>query len=157
MEIFTPLFWLIVGIALMLLEIAAPGFILFFFGIGGLITALAALLGIESISLQMTIFIVTSLVTLIIFRKKFKNIFRGEYKLATKSGDEQFSDYVGKRAEVIEEINPNGLGGKVEFRGTLWNASSDGFIAKGKIVEIISRDNLNLKVKEVPEENNSNL
>ncbi|HPS65737.1 MAG TPA: NfeD family protein [Ignavibacteria bacterium] len=149
MELFSALFWLIVGVGLMLLEIAAPGFILFFFGIGGLVTALAVLLGVDNIALQMIIFIVVSLLTLILFRKKWKNVFRGEVKLAKGTGDEQFDDYKGKRAAVKKAIDPEGLGGKVEFHGTLWNATSDTFIPEGSIVEIISRANLVLKVKKV--------
>lgn len=151
MEIFSPLFWLIIGLALMLLEMAAPGFILFFFGIGGLVTSLVALIGLEDIALQMVIFIVTSLVTLLLFRKKWKNIFKGGYKLAKASGDEQFDDYVGKRAIVKKDINPEGIGGKIEFHGTLWNAIADTFIAEGKTVEIISRENLVYKVREINE------
>jgi membrane protein implicated in regulation of membrane protease activity len=149
MEIFSPLFWLIIGLALMLLEMAAPGFILFFFGIGGLVTSLVALIGLEDIALQMVIFIVTSLVTLILFRKKWKNVFKGGYKLAKTTGDEQFDDYIGKRAIVKKDINPEGIGGKIEFHGTLWNAIADTFIAEGKTVEIISRENLVYKVREV--------
>ena len=154
MEVFSPLFWLIVGIGLMILEIAAPGFILLFFGIGGLATALAALLGVEDISLQMVIFIIVSLFTLILFRKKWKNVFRGDYKLAKGTGEEQFDDIIGKRAAVKKAIDPSGINGKVEFHGTLWNATAETYIPEGSIVEIIARDNLVLNVKKIESENN---
>ncbi len=48
-----PLFWLIIGVMLLFLELAVPGFILFFFGVGALLTSLGAYLFHLSLSWQL--------------------------------------------------------------------------------------------------------
>lgn len=149
----TPLVWFVAGVIFFLAELAIPGFIIFFFGIGAWATGIAALLGLENLTIQLLIFISVSLISLIIFRKKGKNIFRGKVNDSTGVDDELQTEFIGKKVKVINEIVPGGVQGKVEFRGTLWNAESDEKIEKGKIVEIISRKNLTLIVKPAQNQN----
>ena len=63
-----------------------------------------------------------------------------------ESVDELLQEFVGKKAVVTREINPQN-GGKVEFHGTNWNAEADEKIDKGTSVEIIGKNNITLKVK----------
>ena len=51
------LYWLIIGVMLFFLEMALPGFILFFFGLGAMITALVAWVLPIAISWQLALFI----------------------------------------------------------------------------------------------------
>lgn len=140
------LIWLIVGIVLLLAEVIMPGFIIFFFGIGALITSLSAyIFNIESVNIQIIIFIVSSLLSLILLRKFFGKLFRGKVDSLKELKDE----YIGKRAIVVHEIKPNSLKGKIEFNGTLWEADSDFFIDKDSVVEITGRRDLTLIVKPV--------
>lgn len=145
---FSALFWLILGVAFMLIEMALPGFIIFFFGIGALVVSGAVLLGLEDINIQMLIFIFTSLITLIIFRKKGKKYFEGKVTGKNQT-DETIENIIGQKARAVTDIIPGGIDGKVEFHGTLWNAVSDERIEKDSVLEIISRDNLTLKVKKI--------
>ena len=136
--------WFIAGIFFLLTEILLPGFIIFFFGIGGLVTSLFTyIFNIDSIIVQILIFISSSVLSLVFLRNTFSKLFRGKV-----SGDKVLEDeFVGKRAVVIHEIIPDSLSGKVEFNGTNWEAKSDSFIDKGTVVEIIERKDLKLIVK----------
>ncbi|MCB0728693.1 MAG: NfeD family protein [Ignavibacteria bacterium] len=138
------LIWFIVGIFFLLAEILLPGFVIFFFGIGGLVTSLFTyLFNIDSLIVQIIIFITSSVLSLIFLRKTFSKLFRGNV-----SGDKVLKDeFIGKKALVIHEIVPDSLNGKVEFNGTNWEAKSDIFIEKGTVVEIIERKDLKLIVK----------
>jgi len=138
------LIWFIAGIFFLLTEILLPGFIIFFFGIGGLVTSLFTyIFNIDSIIVQILIFISSSVLSLVFLRNTFSKLFRGKV-----SGDKVLEDeFAGKRAVVIHEIIPDSLSGKVEFNGTNWEAKSDSFIDKGTVVEIIERKDLKLIVK----------
>ncbi|MEO8448025.1 MAG: NfeD family protein [bacterium] len=140
------LIWFVAGIFFLLAEIIMPGFIIFFFGIGSLLTALATyVFNIESVFVQIIIFIVSSVLSLIFFRKVFSKLFQGKV-----SGQKDLKDeFIGKRAIVVHEIIPNSLKGKVEFNGTNWEADSDNFIGKDSVVEIVARKDLKLIVKPV--------
>lgn len=143
------LVWFIAGIILMLLEFLLPGFVIFFFGIGAIITALFTWSGaIESTSLQFIVFIVTSVLSLVLLRNKGKKYFRGNVSEADEAGMLS-DDIIGEKVIVTEEINPAKLTGKVELHGTMWNAVSDIIIVEGELVEIISRKDLSLNVKKV--------
>jgi membrane protein implicated in regulation of membrane protease activity len=138
------LVWFIIGIFFLLAEIILPGFIIFFFGIGGLVTAIVSyLFNIESIVFQIIIFIVSSILSIVFLRNFFSKLFKGKV-----SGQKELKDeFIGKRAKVISEIKPNSLSGKVEFNGTNWEADSDYLIEKDSVVEITGRKNLKLIVK----------
>lgn len=136
--------WFATGIILMLAELALPGFVVFFFGIGALVTSLTTAMGwTESFTLQLLVFIATSMLSLFFFRRKWSKVFKGE----SSGANENMEDIIGSKAKVITGIVPGQLGGKVEFRGTTWEAESDEVIDKGEVVRIIDRRNLKLKVK----------
>jgi membrane protein implicated in regulation of membrane protease activity len=145
---FSALFWLILGVALMLIEMALPGFVIFFFGVGALVVSGAVLLGLEDVNIQMLIFIFVSLLTLIIFRKKGKKYFEGKVSGRNQT-DESIENIIGQKARTITDIIPGEINGKVEFHGTNWNAVSDEKIEKDSVCVILSRDNLTLKVKKI--------
>ena len=63
-----PLFWLIIGVILLFLELVLPGFVLFFFGMGALLASLAAYLFELSLSWQLALFIIASLASLFSLR-----------------------------------------------------------------------------------------
>jgi|WetSurMetagenome_2_1015567.scaffolds.fasta_scaffold1090218_1 inner membrane protein len=140
------LVWFIVGLVLLLSELAIPGFIIMFFGVGAWIVAILLWLGIGlSFSLQLFIFLIGSLGSLVLFRRYGKKYFKGRVNASTQS----LEDVKGEKVTVVADIVPNSLDGKVEFHGTIWNAESDVAISKGSVVEVIERNNLTLKVKEV--------
>ena len=139
------LIWFIAGLIMLLAEFAMPGLIIFFFGVGAWLVALICLFTDISINIQLTLFLIASILLLISLRKWLKNIFVGStgQKQIT---DELLQEFVGKNAVVTREINPQ-AGGKVEFHGTNWNAEADEIINRGTSVEIIGKNNITLKVK----------
>ncbi len=138
----TGLFWLIIGVMLFVMEMAVPGFVLFFFGVGAWVVAGVTWLYPISIAVQLTIFLIASLATLGIFRKFLKGSFF--------SGDDV--DVVifeeGEECEVTEAIYPPGKG-KVKFSGTFWRATADEPIEAGEIVVVEKRTNLVIHVKKI--------
>jgi inner membrane protein len=150
-EGFSALVWFIAGVAFFLLELVVPGFVIFFFGIGAWVVGIAALFGLDNLTLQLIIFLVVSILSLVLLRKKVHGIFKGkENKFDSKDDnklEEFIEDVIGKKATVINDIIPGGINGRVEFRGTQWKAEADEEIKAGSIVEITCRDNITLKVK----------
>ena len=145
-EWFKPeLIWFIAGLIMFLAEFTMPGLIIFFFGVGAWLVALICLFTDISINIQLTLFLIASILLLISLRKWLKNIFVGRTG-QKQSTDELLQEFVGKKAVVSREINPQ-AGGKVEFHGTNWNAESDEIINQGTSVEIIGKNNITLKVK----------
>ena len=146
-EFFTPaVIWFLVGLVLLLLELAIPGLIIIFFGVGAWITSLSLLifkgLGINP---QLIIFLLSSIFLLALLRKYLRKRFFGE----TKEKEEVLEDeFIGKIAQVKSSITPN-IPGKIEFKGTHWSATSNEEIPEGSSVEIIDKDNITLKVKKI--------
>jgi membrane protein implicated in regulation of membrane protease activity len=62
--------------------------------------------------------------------------------------NEDLKEFIGERAVVIEKISIKS-GGKVELHGTNWIAVADQEMEQGTVVEIVSKDNITLKVKPV--------
>jgi membrane protein implicated in regulation of membrane protease activity len=142
------LVWFLIGLVLLIAETVLPGFVIIFFGLGAWVTTLLLLLGlIDSSNIQLLVFLVSSILSLILFRKKGRRIFEGKTsgKLAP---DQSLDDIKGQKAVVIETIKPK-TGGKVEFHGTVWEAESDVPIEKGTVVQIVDRFDLTMKVKPV--------
>ncbi len=139
------LIWAIIGIVLLLSEFALPGLIVFFFGIGAIVTAGVCVFTDIGINAQLLIFIVVSILSLLCLRKWLKGMFFG-HTGAKQAGTEDMNEFIGETAVVKEKIMPK-LGGKIELHGTNWQAQADDEIEAGAVVEITEKDNLVLKVK----------
>lgn len=137
--------WFIVGLVLLILEFVLPGLIIFFFGVGAWLVALLCLLFNMSLNLQLTIFIISSVVLLIGLRKWVTRFFKG-FKNPQETAD-NIDNQLGDRAVVTKKITP--AGGKVEYHGVSWNAEADEPIEEGEAVLVIKKDNLTLKVKKL--------
>ena len=145
-EFFEPeIIWFLIGLALLLMELALPGFIVFFFGVGAWVVAAVCLFADISLNTQLLIFIGASLVSLICLRKWIKGAFLGHSK-AREDLREEMKEYIGERCVVKEAIRP-GIGGKVELHGTDWKAEAPEQIEEGAVVEIVGKENITLKVK----------
>ncbi|MFA6541948.1 MAG: NfeD family protein [Bacteroidota bacterium] len=141
------LMWFLCGLIFLIAEFMIPGFVIFFFGVGAWVVALLLWLNIDlSFTSQLFIFLLSSVISLALFRRYGKQYFQGKVKT---DDAQKFDDISGEKAVVTADIVPGGIGGKVEFHGTTWNAESDGPIARGTVVEIVERNNLTLKVKPI--------
>ena len=135
--------WVIIGVVLLILEIFTTSFYAIFFGIGALVTALFVYLGLaEEVPTQVIIFALSSIVSLLFFRKRILELF-------TKNGSE-FKEIIDEYAKVSKEIPLNGEG-KVFYRGSDWIAyRADGkSIQEGTKVLIKKIDGIKLIVEEV--------
>lgn len=111
--------WLIVGIILLLSEFLIPGFTIFFFGVGALITSLLMFFIPplqDIIWLQFIIFSLTSILSLITLRKYFNTSLKGEIF-------KEREDYLGKECKVVEALSEEKQG-RIKYQGTTWNAIS---------------------------------
>jgi len=144
--ILSPAFcWFLAGTAFFVLELALPGFIIFFFGIGAWTTALAAYFLEVSVNGQLLLFLVVSLVSLLLLRNLLNTIFAG----TRKEEDEGIQTLpVGATAEVIQPIKPPAEG-RIKYGGSLWLAVSREEIQTGEVVEILGQDGLLIRVKPI--------
>jgi inner membrane protein len=137
------LFWFFTGLGLFLLELVIPGFFIFFFGLGAWITAIVCIIGKPGTNLQIILFAVTSVLTLIALRRLIKKKFF--YSRYTESDDVE-DEFTGKEALATNDFG--GMkNGKVEFKGTTWTAESKSEIKTGQRVIIIEKDSFKLIVE----------
>ncbi|HUX20238.1 MAG TPA: NfeD family protein, partial [Spirochaetia bacterium] len=138
-----PYIWAAIGLLFMGAEFFLPGFVIFFFGLGSLVTALLSWLlpGLKShITLQILLWLASSGLSLYFLRRYFSKIFRGNIL------PNEESEYAGKTAVVLEAITPENPG-RVRFQGTSWQAISyDESFAPGDTVEILKEENLTFVV-----------
>jgi len=134
--------WIIIGFVFFLLEFVFPGLILFFFAVGAWIVAVLCLFLDLSINQQLIIFLISSVATILLFRKWLSKIL-WKRKHSTELLEDEF---LGKIAKAETAISP-GENGKVDFKGTTWQAASDDFIGKGENVIIVGNESILLLVK----------
>jgi len=144
-EIFSKpeVFWFTIGIIFFVLELVMPGFFIFFFGVGAIATALVCLLGNPGINLQIIIFLVVSVLSLLAFRKILRRAFFFKENEESKNIENEFT---GKDAVAITDFD-KGIAGKVEFKGSSWKAEANMPIKTGQIVKIIDKEDFTLKVE----------
>jgi inner membrane protein len=137
------LLWFLIGLILFLLELVVPGFIIFFFGVGAWVTALVCLISDPGANLQIIIFGVTSVLSLVALRRLIqKKFFYSRGNKAEAVEDE----FTGKEGTAITDFGKTKKG-KVEFKGTRWNAESDSDIKEGQTVVVIRKESLVLIVE----------
>lgn len=136
-----PVIWMVAGFIFFLLEFAVPGLILFFFAVGAWMVGLLSLFFDMSINTQLIIFLAGSILTILLFRNWVKKIIWVK-KTATEIEDE----FIGKTGKAASPIGP-GNDGKVDFKGTSWNARSADMIEKGENVIITGNESILLIVK----------
>jgi inner membrane protein len=137
------LFWFILGLGFFLMELIIPGFFIFFFGLGAWITALVCLLAEPSINLQIVIFAITSVLSLIWLRRIIQKKFF--YNKSAKFDDVE-DEFTGREAIAVSEFGGMKTG-KVEFKGTTWKAESTSEITNGQRVVIILKEDFKLIVE----------
>lgn len=139
--------WLVLGLVLVALEMAAAGgFYVIFFGVAALIVAALAFGGVtESLGLELLLFSVFSVSSLLLFRKP---IMRRLYKATPQADLDAIVGEVGTAAEDLDA----GKVGRVEVRGAVWTArnTSGGTLRRGERCVVVGRNELTLFIK--PEE-----
>ncbi len=143
------LWWFLIGLGVMLVELALPGFVIIFFGIGAWITALFVWLGVlENLNAQLLGFVGASIVSLLALRGWLQKTMQGRVS-DTELSDTRLDDFIGNKAKVTVAITPDSTEGRVDFRGTQWAASAKVAIPAEAMVRIVSKDNLTLRVEPI--------
>ena len=136
--------WLIIAGLFFIGEIITVGFLIFWFGIGALFAALVSLFT-SNLIIQTAVFVLSSTVLLFAtkpFVKKFVDV--------KKTNTNVFS-IIGKKALVVQKIDPIKSTGQIKLNGELWTATSENneIIDEGSEVEVIEIKGVKAIVKTV--------
>lgn len=124
------LLWLLGAVVLLVVELLTTGFIFLFFAFGALVVSLL-LLGLDlNLTLQVWIFLLTSVASLLILRKTLVGVFHGTEE------ESVFDDTPSGNATVVKEVKP-GIDGRVSFRGSFWPARAEQRFAEGDTVTVV--------------------
>jgi len=136
--------WVYAGLALMLLELVAPGFVLCFFGLSAATVGVLRFVFGEAFTAtaQVAAFSFFSLLYIALLRRFLKRVFVGE-KVESKADFENES--VGRIGKVVEAIVPP-LSGRVLLGDAEWTAIADAPVPVGADVRVVSQNNLTMKV-----------
>ena len=139
--------WLYAGAFLMLLELLAPGFVIFFFGLSAATVGLCRAAFGEAFTLtwQLAAFSVFSILYLVTLRRLLKRVFNGE---STASAVDFSHESVGRVAKVVAAIRPP-LAGRILLGDAEWSATAETEFPEGADVRIVAQDNLTMKVAAV--------
>ena len=136
--------WLMIALIAFILEIFIPSFVLFNFGIGGLMGSLAAGLNL-SLEWQIVLFSIGTLISFVLVRPIMKKYaYRGSTKYKSN-----VDAMIGRTAQVSEEIDNENNRGLVVLDGDVWQARSYNYrlIPKGTLVEVVQVNSIILIVK----------
>jgi membrane protein implicated in regulation of membrane protease activity len=111
--------WILLGLLFLGLELLLGTFFLLFAGAAALIVGLFAFIGGGPAWLQWLMFIALSVSLVLLLRRPLI----GKFKI--KSDPRDIDNLVGQTAMALENIDPDEIG-KVEMRGTAWNARNSG-------------------------------
>jgi membrane protein implicated in regulation of membrane protease activity len=143
------LLWFLAGIAIMLGELAIPGFVIIFFGLGCWAAAVVAALSPHAYSIQVAAFLMVSVSSLLMLRKLAMRVFVGRSE--GTGGEDMGNVPFGARVSIDQEMTPGRIG-RVRFRGAMWDAVSEEPLSAGSDAQIIGVDKDNrscLKIKAV--------
>jgi membrane protein implicated in regulation of membrane protease activity len=136
--------WLAVGLVLVAVEMAAAGgFYVIFFGIAAIAISALRVVGLaEPVWVQLLLFSVISVVSLLVFRQRLLSRWQLE------GAGAEVDTLVGATALALEDIPADSVG-RVELRGTTWSArnSTAATITKGQRCTVIRTSQLMLFVR----------
>ena len=136
--------WLLLGVVLIALEMAASGgFYIIFFGVAAVIVALLALSDLGGpLWLQLLLFSALSVASLLFFRNPIMR------SLNLEGGASDLDTLAGESCSVLEPMPPGG-NGRVELRGTTWSARNLGTtpLSSGARCTVVRSERLTLLVK----------
>jgi membrane protein implicated in regulation of membrane protease activity len=136
--------WLLLGLLLIAAELGvAGGFYILFFGVGALVVGGLALFNLAGgTSMQVLLFSVVSIVSLLLFRNRLLRRFQSEPPRPPVDA------LIGEIATVTEDLGPGAIG-RVELRGTVWTARnvSDRNLLRGLRCRVVGIDGLTVNVR----------
>lgn len=137
-------FWLLLGLALLVFELFAPGLIAVFFGIGALAVGVLTLLGVlDSLAAQLVWFALISLLALVGLRRHFRRWLRGGVTGRSRQ-DLDDTGVLGARVEVLVDFSDGQ--GEVLLNGAKWDAESVDPLRAGDSAWVIKNRGIVLEV-----------
>ncbi len=136
--------WFIIGLALILMEFLTPGFYVIFFGFGAWVVATVSIFIDVSLSWQLLLFLVSSILMLFFLRTHLQKLFG----VNTVNDMDEEDEFIGEEGVVTEKITKNGMG-KIELRGSHWDARAQCDIEVGTRVRVTARDSIRFTVEPV--------
>jgi len=138
--------WLVLGLVLVVSELATPGgFYIVFFGIGALVVGVLAGFDMAGpVWTQLLLFSLISIMSIVLFRGRLLRMFQAETQAPSPD------QLVGEVAVAAEDLAPGAMG-RVELRGAAWSAKNDAtaFVARGVRCRVTRVEGLTLHI--VPE------
>ncbi len=138
------MFWLLLFITLIIVEIVTINLVSIWFAIGALSSCIVSLFT-DNVYIQFLIFTIVSMISLIITKPLMKKIKNKEH-IATN-----LDRIIGKVGIVTLDIIPNSIG-EVKVDGKKWSAISKSKILAGSTVKIIKIDGVKILVEECKED-----
>lgn len=112
--------WLVLAAIFVGIEALTPGFFLLWFGVGALVAAVMAMLGIGGIGAQIIVFLIVSVLLLVTSRNVIERFFhRNETQSQLKTGVETM---VGQLGTVVEASGGALNQAAVKVYGSVWTA-----------------------------------
>ena len=139
--------WLYAGAFFILMELAVPGFVIFFFGLAAVAVGLCRFIFGEALDLswQIGLFSFFSLFFIIALRRWLSGMFMG----LSKKNEANFNDGdVGRIGRVTAKISPL-IPGRVLIGDSEWNAVAEVEIPEDADVKVVAQDNLTMKVERI--------
>lgn len=114
MEISPAILWVLLGVVLIVAEILSMSFVLLFFGIAALMTALVSTVIGHYLTIELTLFALLSLSGLLLFRKKLLDNLQKE------------KDFKNDESKIItlSHTIPAGSSAPISYQGSLWTAQN---------------------------------
>lgn len=141
--------WLLLAGLFFIGEMITVGFLIFWLGIGALLAMIVSFFT-SNIIIQTAVFVISSIILILAtkpFVKKFVDV--------KKTNTNVFS-IIGKKALVIQEVDPINAKGQIKVNSEIWSAESENGekIEEGSEVEIIKINGVKAIVKKVSTINN---
>ncbi|HEX5127738.1 MAG TPA: NfeD family protein [Rhodocyclaceae bacterium] len=135
--------WLVLGFVLVVAELAVPAFFIVWFGIAALVVGLlAALLPFLSLSVQLVIWAILSIVMVVLWFRVFKQ------PTETRSGTaDSITGEVGLLVRDVEPFHP----GQVRFQrpilgSDMWDCVADATIKTGTRVRVLAVEGKTVRI-----------
>lgn len=132
-------FWVATGLVLIIAEMFSLSLVLLFFGVAALLVALAKFLGLNSLPLEIVLFAVLGIGSMLLFRSKLKQSLKGQSGIS-----------IDQNAVIVlaHDIPAHGTA-SVTYQGVTWTAvnETDSDFKKGNKVYVQRTDGVKLIVR----------
>lgn len=136
--------WIIIFLILLFIELVTINLVTIWFAIGAIFAYITTFLT-DNFTIQLIVFIVVSIISLLATKPLTKKIRKRKYEPTN------LDRVIGKEGVVTKDISKNSYG-EVKVQGSIWTATSKKEIIKGVQVKVLKIDGVKLLVEEVKEE-----